>query len=325
MYSPDGRKEWYLEECRNIYYDESTTELIQRIFVSTELEEKAFGKDICEFTDAEVVDLFKSFNSKSRARLRVNAWYLSKYHDWCYEKGLTQKIDDAFDDRTIDVIIKEIVPDEVLLDQYFSKENLIELIELDPDYINRFFIMGIYYGIKGDKLSDLVNLKIEDLNEDDKTVTLRSGRKVKVDDYFIDLMKKANAVEEYKQNRVTNHRKPTQNMYVKNGYIIKSCAVSKELYDNKPIVPKFITNRLQKFKKEFDADFISISSLHKNGLINYIKEKYESQGISLKTALMYNNGTFIYDKETQSYIDEFGSKNTARLLRRELKDIIDKL
>jgi hypothetical protein len=326
MYSPDGRKEWYLEECKDIFYDESTTELIESIFRSTELEEaKVFEKDVCDFTDAEVVDLFKSFNSKSRARLRISAWYLSKYHDWCYEKGLTQIIDNAFDDRTIDVIIKEIIPDEILLDSYFSKKELIELVELDPDYINRFSIMGIYYGIKGDELSDLVNVRIEDLNEVEKTVTLASGRKAIVDDYFINLMKKANDTEEYQQNKASNSIIPRQNMYIKSGYIIRPCAVKYDLDSNNPALYKFVATRIQRFKKEFEAEFISISSLYKNGLISYIKEKYAAQEISLKTALMYNNGNYVYDKETQLYIDEFGSKTTARMLRLELRDIIDKI
>jgi hypothetical protein len=327
MYNPDGdgRKEWYLEECKKSIYEEGTSELIERIFNSTELEEKAFDKDVCDFTDAEVVDLFKSFNSRSRARLSNTAWYLSRYHQWCYDKGLTQKIDDAFDDRTIERIIKEVIPNEMLLDSYFTKKDLTEVVELDPDPINRFIIFGLYYGIRGDDLVDLLNVKIEDLNKEEKTVSLISGRKAFVDDYFIDLMIKANNTEEFKQNRVGNHRNIKQKIYVKNGYIIRPCASNGELYDYKPVKAKFITNRIQRFKNEFDADFISIANLNKNGLINYIREKYEAKGISLKTALMYNNGNYVYDKETQDYIDEFGSKKTTRLLRRELKDIIDKL
>jgi hypothetical protein len=326
MYSPDGRKEWYLEECRKSIYEESSVELLERIFTSTELEEKAFNKDVCDFTDAEVVDLFKSYDSKSRPRLKNTAWYLSKYRQWCYDKGLTKKIDDAFDDRTIDNIIKEVIPDSMLLNSYFTKKYLIETVEVDPDYINRMILLCPYYGIKGDDLEDIVNLKISDLDESAKKVSLFSGLVIEVDDYFIETMKNASNTTEYKQNSVRNHLNHKQQIYVKSGYIItRTSGFTGEAYDNKPVVPKFITNRLQKFKKEFDAENISISSLYKNGLINYITEKYKEQNISLKTALFYNDGIYKYDKETEEYIKAFGSKITVRMLRRQLKDVIDKL
>lgn len=326
MYSPDGRKEWYLEECRKSIYEESSVELLERIFTSTELEEKAFNKDVCDFTDAEVVDLFKSYDSKSRPRLKNTSWYLSKYRKWCYYKGLTQKIDDAFDDRTIDNIIKEVIPDDMLLNSYFTKKYLIETIELDPDYIDRMILLCPYYGIKGDDLEDIVNLKIENLDEEAGRISLYSGLVLDVDDYFIETMKKASDTTEYKQNTAKTHVNHKQKIYVKNGYIItRTSGFTGESYDNKPISPKFITNRLQKFKREFEAENISISSLYKNGLINYITEKYKKQNISLKTALFYNDGIYKYDKETEEYIKAFGSKITVRMLRRELKDVIDKL
>jgi hypothetical protein len=327
MYNPDGRKEWYLEECRTRIYESSTAELIEKIFNSTEIEEKAFGKDVCDFTDAEVVDLFKSFNNKSRVRLKNNAWYLSRYHKWCYDKGLTQKIDDAFDDRTIGKMIKEIIPDYILLESYFTKSDLIDTVELDPDYINRIIILGLYYGIKGDDLVDLLNLKIENLNEAEKTLSLKSKRIASVDDYFINTMKKANETEEYVQNaNGGNIKKPSQMTYIKNSYVIRKCVFKNDETDlDNPVSVKFITSRLQKFKNEFNTDFISISNLYKNGLINYIKEKYEKQGIGLQTALMYNDGNYVYDKETDGYIKEFGSKTNVRMLRRELKDVIDRI
>jgi 5-methylcytosine-specific restriction protein A len=307
-------------------YSETTIGQLYKIFASTKHyeEDVDIHKDVSEFNDSEAFYYLKRLNSKSRERLKKDACYLSRYHQWCFEKGLIQNQEDAFQDKKIYKIIKEIVPNDILLESYFTKNDLIELIELDPDYINQFILLAIFYGIKGDNLGDLVNVKIGDLNEEEKTVTLVSGRKAYVDDYFIEVMKKANSTTVYKQNVITdNHKKPNQTVYEDSGYVIRKC-ILKNYSTTGCVNKKFVTQRIQKFKKEVDSSFITIPNLYNNGMIDFIQEKYRTQGISFKTALTYNNnGTYIYEKETNEYIKEFGSKTNARAWRFELKDIMN--
>jgi hypothetical protein len=179
----------------------------------------------------------------------------------------------------------------------------------------------------------MINLKIEDLDEENKTVKLISGRIVSVDDYFIDHMKKASKAETYiKLNEGNIRRNSKQIIYVQNGYIIRGTAGKGELYDNKPINPSLINIRMNRIRENVGNQYITTSNLYKNGLISYIKKKYNENGINLKTALLkidYTNtnerfNKYLYDEQTQEYINEFGSKMTARLLRMQIKDFIDK-
>lgn len=332
MYSPDGRKEWYLNECGKSIYEENTREFLTRIFNSTELEEKLFEKDVSEFTDDEAIDYLKSLNSKSRQRLKVYAWYLSRYRQWYYSKQNIDNILDPFDDRTINKIIESIIPDSVLNDQIITEDYFKECADLEPDSINKFILICFYHGIKGDEFADIINLKMEDLDEENKTVKLISGRISCVDDYFIEHMKKASNAETYIKSIEGNNRNPKQLLYVNNGYIIRGTAGRGELFDNKPVAPEFINARMNRIRKNIGNQYFSAANLYKNGLINYLKKKFNENGISLKSAILeidHSNTNkrfdkYLHDEQTEKYIEEFGSKMTARLLRMQIKDFIDK-
>jgi hypothetical protein len=66
-------------------------------------------------------------------------------------------------------------------------------------------------------------------------------------------------------------------------------------------------------------------NIYKSGLLNYIEQKFKARKISLKNALTdkKNNLEYKYEEEVQTYIYEFGSNITVRMLRYQIKDIID--
>ncbi len=318
MYNEE-RKQWFLNECG---YEEPTVELLKKIFKSTELEERTFGKDLCEFNEDEAIDLLKSYNSKSRRRLKSTAKFLSVYYQWCYQKNIIKNILNPFDERTINFVIDNIIPVEVFSDKFFTKKDIIGYIGSLLDDINKFILLAPFYGLKGEGYIEIINLKMKDLDEERKTVKLATGRIAKVDDLFIEYMKKAEKVENYITENEPNNRNYKAYIYNSNGYIIKSCGGGSDL---EPVKASFINQRLIRIKAQIGNKFISISNLYKNGLINYVKEQYSLKGISLKEALFseLNGKLYVHDEETQKYIEEFGSRMTVRMLRLELKEYID--
>lgn len=318
------RKEWYIEECKKSVYEDPTIELVKKIFISAELEEEAFGKDVSEFNDNEAIDFLKSLNSKSRSRLKNTAWFLSRYRQWYYNKQGTHDLLNPFDDKTIDKIIENIIPIDVITDKIITKTQLKEYVDIEPDYKNKFMAICPYYSIKGDEFEDIVNIKMEDLDRDTKTLKLISGRTVQVDDYFITHMEKANNAEQYITLQESNSRNYKQRVYIKNGYVLSPTASLGDLFDYKPATSKFISQRMILVRKNVKNEYFTMANLYKNGLMNFIKEKFELKGISLKTAFYQeSDGIYVYEKEIQQYVDEFGSKMTTRMLRMQLGKTID--
>jgi integrase len=317
MYNPK-QKEWYMKDSN---YEETTVELLEKIFNSTEFEENnVFEKDVCYFNQLEVTDLLKSLNSKSRLRLQNICVYLKKYYDWCYRKNIVQNIDNPFDRTITDIIIDDIIPKEDISDKYFNEETLLEYKDKVKDPMNKFILYAIYSSIKGDEYCDLVNLKMSDLDEKNKTVTTISGRIVEVNDLFIQLMKDADRQTHYYPNGEIPETNFDNNRYPDSPYVIKTCRATPD-----PVKYQIVANRLKVIKNQTENEFMSVNILYKNGLVNYIQKKFALKNITLKTALTQkiNGRTYTYDTETEQYIKEFGSLITVRMLRREIVDYLN--
>lgn len=321
------RKEWFLDEMSKTTYEDKTIAFIRATFNSLEFEEEVFDKDVSEFSDAEAIDYLKSLNSTSRISLTNKAWYISKYHEWCYNKGLITNINDPFDSRVIDRIVNEIVSSDIIEQKIIKEDYFKECVETLQDNIDKFILICLYYGVRDDEYVSMRNLKMTDLDEVNKKITLISGRELHVNDYFIEHMKNAYNTEIYIQKEGAQSRNPRQSVYVKNDYIIRSTASVIKENDQNPVKEGFITRRLVDIRKTINDDSFYIRNISKNGMINYIKQKYAEDNISLSDALLKKNinNTYMYDTRTQEYINEFGEiKKTVRMLRMEMKQFIDK-
>lgn len=320
MYNIDQKK-WFLEEMeKDGVFELPTIELIERIFVSAEHEENVFGKDVAEFTNEEVIDLLKSLNSTSRDRLIINSWYLEKYYDWCLNKGLVNNINNPFDRRVINVIIKDIIPDDVVKSKIITPNEFKEYISLEPDYVNKFILICPFYGIKGEEFNEIVNLKMTDLNENDKTVKLVTGKVVEVDDYFINHMKLAYNTKEY--NRPYNGRNINQITYVQNGYVVRPCKSSTTKNLDEPVAYKFILCRVRETKKNIGNQEFTIANIFRSGLIRYLINKFDERGISFKSIVLNNDKT--HNKDILDYCNQYGLATTTTEIRKIAKLYFEK-
>lgn len=319
LYNSD-QKERYLANCK---YENTTRNLIKFIYTASAIEEFKYDKDVCEFNQIEVTDLLKSFNSKSPHRLKSNCVYLNDYYLWCYNEGLVDSIINPFDKIVTDIIIENIIPSSTLAEKYLSKEEIINCKNEIIDVTNQFIFYALYLGIKGEEYEEIRNLKISDLDIHEHKVKLITGRIVNVDDLFINLMINANDELNYFPEGIEKESRANKYTYGSSEYVIKLCGVK---YCDQ-VSYQYLSQRIRVAIKQINKKYISASTIYKNGLINFIKEKYEEQNIPLKAALFneINNKLYVHDKETEQYIKEFGSGMTVRMLRMELREYIDQI
>jgi len=311
------QKQRYIKTDR---FEESTQELLERIFISSETSENQFGKDISQFNQIEVKDFLTGLNSQSPRRLQSTCIFLSDYYEWCYKEGLVDSIVNPFDKRITSIIINDIIPKEVLNDKFFTKNELLEMINNIADVSNKFVVYALYNGITCDELTAL---KISDLDFDNNEVKFNTGRTIKVDTLFKHLMIETQDQTHYYDDGIEKESKFNKYTYAESDYVLKICGTK----ECDMVNSQYIQKRLRITKKQMENKFISTTTLFKNGLINYIKEQYSKENISLKKALFdeINGKMYTYDIQTQQYIYDFGSKITVRMLRMEVKDYIDQL
>lgn len=317
MYNEE-QKQRYINWAKDNYYEQPSIDLLKRIFTSTEYEETVFNKDVSEFNSDEVYDLLSTSNSKSRRKLQSDCIYLNNYYMWCKEENLVISFDNPFDKRFVEAFIDKIIPKEQLNDKYFSRERFEEYKNSVIDSTNKFLMECFFNGISGEDYSDISNLKMSDLDFDKKEVQLKSGRIIKVDREFINLMIQANDETQYFKDGVEKESKSNIYDYVESIYVFKPCGTNyKTPYASRSV----IISKLKTIKQQTGNNFISAPCLYKNGMINYIKNRYAEREIDFKMALMDTSN----DRESQSYIEEYGATINIRMLRMEIKDYLDQL
>lgn len=323
MFYNENQKNRYLLYCK---YELTTIESIKVIFNSISPVENHYNKDVSLFVGEQIVDLLKKFNSKSRNFLRVVCAYLFDYYNWCLDENLVPKnnFGNPFDINRTKRIIEEIVPKELLNNKFYTKEKHLEYLDKINDPSNQLILHSIYLGINGDESEEIRRLQITELSEERKQVRLFTGRIVNVDNLFIDLMKKTANAKYYYPDGTIESSKIGYYTYSRANYVLRACTRGEE-FDNAPISKQVFFARTRLIKKQSGNPLLTVSVIYRNGLINYIKEKYKEQNISLDKALfdMKNNQSYAYDQITEEYISEFGSKMTARMLRMLVKDYMD--
>ncbi len=327
MYN-ENQKTRYLNSD-NFRFEENTKEVIESIFNRAARVEELEGMDLSLFNRPQVVGLLKSFNSKSKQYVHLLTFYFDDYYNWCLSEGLVDNasIQNYYDTSLSKGIIEEILPKRLYRGKYFTREQITEYLEAPSiDQVTKFIIYALFVGIYGNDLEDLINLKISDLDEENKTVKLVSGKVAHVDDVFIMLMKLADSakyigVDNFMGDHLsTKHRSV---VYADSPYVIKPCGL-RPVYE--PIKQLLIRTKLQRVQKEFNNNFITATNLRLSGIIDYIIGKYESRGISVQEAVSFKTGRYIYKSEIQQYLEEAGIPMSANVLIKHIETMygIDK-
>jgi hypothetical protein len=330
MYN-EFQKRRYLES-EGFIHEDGLKEVAQRIFETVSITEIQKGKDLSEFNKLQVIDLLKAINSRSKKYLRLVTSICFEYTNW-------QKIQGAIDNGNINYydysiaknIIDELVPLNMIADKYFNEDYIIDIVTNKiKDPLNKFLTYAPYKGVCGMNCNDLKQLKYKDIDEETKTVKLTSGKILKVDDIFIKLAKDADEATEYMpegtsyvQNDDNRIKNKNAFVYSNSDFILKSGGTVES--DYKEVTQSLIIRRFNYIQQQVGNKFIVPSNLYKNGLINYIKERFEERGITLRQAFFEKEDkvSYVYTKDIQKYMIEYGAAPSDRTLRRELKEVID--
>lgn len=157
------------------------------------LEEK-FGKDISDFTDEEVIELLKSFQSTDLNGIINIRGSLKLYNKWCRDNGYTSALN-AYNHITREQLLSTVEKPDNLV--YSDVTKVIRTLSNPSD---RAFLWCLLYGINGHHSEDILGIREEDISGD--TITTVSGKKVTLPlDAISDIRKSCNTYVYYGQKR----------------------------------------------------------------------------------------------------------------------------
>jgi hypothetical protein len=227
-----------------------------------------------------------------------------------------------------ETIIEEILPIEVMEEKYFTRDKLITVyLDKISDIGDKMIVYALFNGIKK---SQIINLKISDLDEKNKKIRIGKSKTVDADDLLIKLIKKANLSLSYDEEKNEYRDRPDLYEYTESPYVLKRY---KRDYSSSHITSSNWYGRFDQIKLQTGNPYFDAPNLYNNGLINYIKEHIEvplSVAFTEIDEIHKNVENFKddahlkkkYSKEIQQYIYDYGAKKNIRTLKKEIKDFL---
>lgn len=158
----------YLDPFEN----EETKEVYSRLFRKASDMEMQKDKDLFEFSEEEFEYFFKNIlrpKTKESARSYCNV--LANYVQWAIDNKHSQQLINPLKRRQ--EYFYEFVQERKTYFSYAEKEAIINSLLNKQD---SFIIEGLWNGIQGTKLNELVNLRIDDIDQENNKITLRNDK-----------------------------------------------------------------------------------------------------------------------------------------------------
>lgn len=266
----------------------------RRIFSITSKYETMLNKDVNQFTLKEIEKILFGFKAKSRNTVESYARIISSYLNWCCAKGLIKK--NVMEDLKPNDFEKYIYDDS----GYLSEKEIEKIEDMLNNYQDIVILRLLFIGAGGKKLSEIRNLKIHDVDFQNKKIRLieslkedKKGLPIKYTERYLDVDDRTlNIIEGAINQKVylkrngdisTEHDNvsPYANL-IMNDYVVRP-SITKTGTGNAPVDKFVIYRRLAMIKDvlglgldRFNAKFIQQS-----GMLNYASKIIDGENVSL--------------------------------------------
>jgi len=261
-------------------YKDNTSRFYKYIFLKSYKTENDLKKDIYDFDNIELDSLIKEYNNASIQSVQSVVSVLKQYLDFCIDQGFIN-INYLQGIGTKEDFMR-------YLDVNAQNKKIITKLDLE-DICNRCenpqdaicFALP-FYGIKGEKCEEIINLKVTDCDFNNNKLLLTSNqgelRYVEnLPDFLMELLKDAIEKKEYVKNNgeeSVNMKAKTYNIKV-TPYVFRISA-----RENSEDQAKFfnVTSRINRIKLWYGNPYITITNLWISGMIDMAKKIKEEKG-----------------------------------------------
>ena len=239
--------------------------------------EQKLKKDVYDFNDKELYSLIRSYKNGSHAAVQSTISVLKKYLDYCVERGfirvnLLQDLS-GYDDYQQFV-------DQVTTEQkYIDREQFEQMIAECLNYQDAFPLAMCFYGFRGEGCCEIVNLKVTDVDVENKKIFISSrNESYDIDDYLLNIIINTTKEDEYTK-KLTDAKtvlKSDANKIYPNDYVMR---IGSSM-DNEPVSSINVTARLNRVKEYAGKRFqrLTPKSIWESGLLDKAKSILEQKG-----------------------------------------------
>ena len=256
----------------------------ERLFEKTKSFEEKYGKDFCCFTTPEIIEIYKYLDIKSFESIMVININLIKYGDWALMNGLITDGQNHFSEIRNEVL-RDCINEVGLNKSIISLEDLKNILPKIRNEQDRYIFYAVFEGIKGKNYCEIVQLKMDDLDQKNCTAKLVSGRTINVAKDFIYIASDADKQREYVRS--------DENIIplIPGEYIYKEKNNSRGVNTPRSVQTAF----LKVVESVGVSKYITASSVYNSGFIHYLNIRAKDNDMTVEELFESNNGELVQD------------------------------
>lgn len=146
--------------------------------------EDLFGKDLCEFSQNEINDMYAYLSYKTETKYgQVNREY-KIYTAWCMEKGFCSV--NNYELYTMKDF-SQFINREMQSERFVTREQLLNAIKSLQNPRDQFIMLAVFEFGKSPEYKNIIEFRLSDINEKAGTVRLPSGHTVNISSELINI------------------------------------------------------------------------------------------------------------------------------------------
>ena len=272
------------------------------LFRKTEPFEKVNNKDCSQFTQDEVLSMYRDFKAKSVYVLLNYNTILKAYCAWkrYYQKEATTE---SYNNITIE-LVKPCVPKDA--NKFLSREEITDIESKLYNFIDRAILECLWEGISGPSMMDLISINKSMLNAKDKALYFPDGRVVQLTDKLHKLLIRAFDETEYMCYG--------ESLRVKKLIGIGSLYKERDnahAADSSDKAFRWVYRKVQNFRDHVGIPGLTMKNIHISGMYHYLCNGMQETGLDLKSFLKSDDGKELaikYGFDSEFYVDNLAHR-----------------
>lgn len=253
-------------------------------------------KNIFDFSQTEILDMYKGFNLTSVNTLQNYNNYLKAYCDFAIYK--TKQIDNNFATINKDML-KTCINEDVRRNKYIDYEQLQEIETEVLNATDAAILECLWHGISGKELVDLTHLTRSQVHKDTMKIVFDDGRVLNIYPRLYELLDKAFDEEEYMcyGEVVTTKRLKGKGQL----YKVRDNAHK----DSNSVRFRWVYRKIMIIRDYVGLPNMSMKTLQGSGMLYYIKQGMKNFNYGLRD--------FLYTDDGAKIMEQYGFTNENRV------------
>lgn len=284
----EERKLKFIEENNLFRQNKSNfVYLMTKWFSKAAFDEELKGKDLCNYTSKELLELYKSFFIGSYDMLVIVHSYFNVYAAWCLQRG---EVNDGIN-HFAEISLKklgECIDDTIAHDKIVTRQNLLKFVEssLMPD--DASLLLGLFEGLTFEDFDVVEGKHIKG-----NVVSIPKGRNLRVsDDLARYLVQSANEYTKYSSNGRATYFDTDDPRVIKNFKLRRLGEEPDRFMKYRNMIRTIKNNCPERY------DWISAAGLPQSGVVDMLKRYMKEEEKSLE---------FVAKEHLQDIRERYGS------------------